>query len=64
MLALLLRTRTPCPFGFATTSELRNPLVKQLNTRHAPKLHTDGRPPYASVGNFPYVCNCLITYIP
>jgi hypothetical protein len=28
------------------------------------RLHKDGRPPYASVCNFPYVCNCLITYIP
>ena len=44
------------------TLEIRNLLVKQVNTRLAPKLHTDGRPPYASVSNFPYVCNCLITY--
>ena len=44
------------------TLEIRNLLVKQVNTRLAPKLHTDGRPPYASVSNFPYVCNCLIKH--
>ena len=61
----VLRTRTPA-LRIADAEELktlvRNLLVKQVNTRLAPKLHTDGRPPYASVSNFPYVCNCLITY--